>query len=395
MTSELPLSTMDPWQVTSFTDVYESTETAPEDGPNCEMYDFLVTVIITGGLCVFGWIGNTLSFLVMWPERKHSATSLTLLVLAVIDNLVLVFRFIMKVIPAFCRFQNMCPSVQQYVSVHVGVVGWGLNSMAQQATTWNAVIMTVIRYIYVCVPHRSKTLANVRTTQYACAANIFAAIIFNLPRMFERTVIYDEDGEAKSVFTQMAKKTSFSVGYKQVAFYLVFYVIPLTILIILTSRLIIALRKVAKKREEMTKKVQERQDITMTLVAVVIVFIVCQLFTPARRTIIYFVPQSQQKCPYPYHYFNELNSTAIVFNSAINFVLYCVFGKRFRKNLLNLLSCYRRVGISDTSINNSHQPAGETSTKRQELNVQQSSANALSSINGQKSSINGQNSSAT
>ncbi|KAK2138891.1 hypothetical protein LSH36_2258g00001 [Paralvinella palmiformis] len=85
------------------------------------------------------------------------------------------------------------------------------------------------------------------------------------------------------------KKTSWASSsiYKYIndiiLYYLLNYVVPLSMLVYFTVKLSISLRKMNKKRQEMSKKVKERSDLTFSLVIVVVVFILCQLSNPLRR----------------------------------------------------------------------------------------------------------------
>ena len=53
----------------------------------CDLVNFVVRVCIMGPMIIFGFVGNTLAEIVMWPERNTSPTSFTLLILAVVRNL--------------------------------------------------------------------------------------------------------------------------------------------------------------------------------------------------------------------------------------------------------------------------------------------------------------------
>ena len=50
----------------------------------CDLMHFVVRVCIMGPMIIFGFVGNTLAEIVMWPERNTSPTSFTLLMLAVV-----------------------------------------------------------------------------------------------------------------------------------------------------------------------------------------------------------------------------------------------------------------------------------------------------------------------
>ncbi len=53
---------------------------------HCDLMNFVVRVGIMVPMILFGFVGNTLSEMVMWPERNKSATSFSLLMLAVVSH---------------------------------------------------------------------------------------------------------------------------------------------------------------------------------------------------------------------------------------------------------------------------------------------------------------------
>ena len=185
------------------------------------------------------------------------------------------------------------------------------------------------------------TLGSIRVVRIQAFCAIFFSFIFNVPRFFERNIVKDENGDWMSKKSDLSKTDSFKTTYKVTMYYIVAYIIPLSILIFTTVRLIRAVDVARKKRLEMTKssstkKNKEREDVTVTLIVVVIVFSICQMSVPLRRILAEFIPKEEQGCGYFFFYYNEYNGLSISFNSGTNFILYCIFNNRFRKNLISL-----------------------------------------------------------
>ena len=205
------------------------------------------------------------------------------------------------------------------------------------------------------------TLGSIRVVRIQAFCALFFSFIFNIPRFFENNIVKDEDGEWISKKSDLSKKESFKTTYKITIYYIVAYVIPLSILIFTTVRLIRAVNIARKKRSEMTKgssanKNKEREDVTVTLIVVVIVFSICQLSVPLRRILSESIPKAEKGCGYFFFYYSEYNGLSISFNSGTNFILYCIFNSRFRKNLIALFRKGRNriapVGTRVTQISN-------------------------------------------
>jgi len=102
----------------------------------------------------------------------------------------------------------------------------------------------------------------------------------------------------------------------------------------MTYRLIIALRQYYKRREIVTKKAQAENDMTKTLVVVVLMFMSCQLLNPIRRILYAVLPPSVRACGSPYFYFTYLTSLVLAIDVSSHFFIYSVCNKRFKEKLL-------------------------------------------------------------
>jgi len=58
-------------------------------------------------------------------------------------------------------------------------------------TIWVVVLVTVDRYIAICMPLRSK-IRTIPRARAAVAAVLISAVVYNIPRFFEKTVLYDK-----------------------------------------------------------------------------------------------------------------------------------------------------------------------------------------------------------
>jgi len=106
----------------------------------------------------------------------------------------------------------------------------------------------------------------------------------------------------------------------------------------MTYRLIIAIRQFYKRREHVTKthvtkKAQAENDMTKTLVAVVLMFISCQLLNPIRRFLFAVLPASSLECGSFYFYFRALVAPALALDASSHFFVYSLCNKRFNEKL--------------------------------------------------------------
>ncbi len=160
------------------------------------------------------------------------------------------------------------------------------------------------------------------------------------------------DTPIRAVTTLRAYATDpvYEYTYQVGLYYLLSFLIPFVALTVMTYRLIKALALAKARREEMTRMKREENDITKTLIAVVIIFMVCQISNPVRRVLAaVYDTKAKQGCGSPYFYYVEFSNLLTQFNASTNFVIYCIFGKRFRKTLVARLGCTNKVGPMDGS----------------------------------------------
>ena len=311
----------------------------------CKMYKFIIDCIFQWVIMFGGFFGNILTCAVVWVDVKKSSMPFLMVNLAVVDNLALATWCNLRALPALCDFINTrgCDAYM-WVSAIVGTVLWPVASLAHMMATWSIVAITFSRFVSVCWATRAGQYNNIRKVKVEILVMHVLCIVFNIPRYLESKLIYDASGLAKSEKRVFAQDNNFEYIYKVFLYYMFIYVIPLGFLVYYTARLCISLRRLQKKREEMTSKSRDKADLTFSLVIVVFVFIICQLMNPIRRFLVTVYPLAAQRgCGTVYFYFVPLSSLCVTFSSGINFFIFCVCGRRFRSRLRNLFCRPARV----------------------------------------------------
>jgi len=101
----------------------------------------------------------------------------------------------------------------------------------------------------------------------------------------------------------------------------------------MTYRLIVSLRQFYKRREQVTKKAQAENDMTKTLVAVVLMFMSCQLLNPIRRFLLAVLPGNSLGCGSFFFYYSALTSAALAVDASSHFFVYSLCNKQFVEKL--------------------------------------------------------------
>ena len=154
--------------------------------------------------------------------------------------------------------------------------------MLHMQSVYLVVLVTVQRYVAVCLPHRAKDWASLKAVRYETLALAVFTILFYSPRLWQRNIFYDPVKDRyQAPFSKFGASYSFHMGFMVIAYYLFIYIIPLSILMFTTCQLIRSLKKVKDKKKGMTSShSKSRDEITLSLVVVVVIFAVCQLANP-------------------------------------------------------------------------------------------------------------------
>ena len=248
---------------------------------------------------------------------------------------------------------------------YINQYGWAVASAAHMCTVYITVLVAVHRYIYVCCSHSAKRLSNLRRAKVHVAVVPVFAFCYSLPRIFEyhlqhptksnsttdnfsvysnQTYMYDDEffPVGKLQFTKIGSSPWFQIFYKNVCFYLVMYIVPLSTLVFVTVRLLATMRRrrqaaaaVDKRLRVLHGRQQARDDsVTVVLVIIIVVFIVCQTPTLLQRLMLALIGIKAMDCGRAYYYVEKLADYLAVFNSCVNFGIYVVFAPHFRRILI-------------------------------------------------------------
>ena len=169
----------------------------------------------------------------------------------------------------------------------------------------------------------------------------FGCVIYSIPRLFQYRVEYDSETDFyKRKKTDYSQSEAYSLGYRIIVYYIFVYALPLSIIIFATYHLIKDLKLVQAKKLKNTSKSKKSENITLSLVIVVIIFLICNILNPIRRILeTYALPDDSGDCPGVMFYYHPITILARMFNSAINFVVHVLCSKRFRQKIVQMLKC--------------------------------------------------------
>ncbi|ODM93048.1 FMRFamide receptor [Orchesella cincta] len=240
--------------------------------------------------------------------------------------------------------------------------GLWITDASSSTSVWLTVSFTVERYIAVCYPMKRKIYCTEKRA--LCVSILVCIICFALtsttPLEWKAKVDISQSGEFNETSYSL-ESTEFGNSEAYRLFYhwfttVSFVFLPLVILGILNFFLITAVRTSRRERmmmmsENLTSilKLQaSRVDnrITVTLIAVVILFLICQM--PTALVLIYtsiHVPEGDSNEESVLLGLGNIFNLLVAINAASNFLLYTALCDKYRKQFCRFLCLQRRSAV--------------------------------------------------
>ena len=172
------------------------------------------------------------------------------------------------------------------------------------------------------------------------------AFLYNIPRYFEFEVYLNANTRTYFIDkTPLAMNVVYRYLYNLILYALCLFFIPLLLLIYLNVRLVLALQRGKKQWETLQFRQRKEQNLTVIPLSIVLVFFVCGTPSLVVNMIDSMDPYSLGKSSFII--FMVVANLLVVLNSACNFIIYCLLGKKFRSQLVAMCKCrctpYRAV----------------------------------------------------
>ncbi len=302
-----------------------------------------VDVYVILPLCVFGITGNIMSVLVLGKDHTMKRTTGFLLqMLALADALYLTTCLFFQTLKTITVFTDWVATLQDYWPWMEPYV-MPCASIAQTAGVWLVLAVTADRYIAICRPLHAPQYSTISRVRKIVLVIWIVAILYNIPRFFEREVKVVLNNQTNVTELQVKKTPlredpTYFLVYKTCLFFVVRVFIPLSGLAFFNTRLIQAI-KTSSKMQKKSRDSQWKEKHTLTLVVVVIVFAICE--TPDFLLRLWlalgeYIPGLPHDMNVLLH-INIVTNLLLTINSCINFIIYALIGKKFRRILWHIV----------------------------------------------------------
>ena len=291
-------------------------------------------------LLPIGFLGNTLSFLVMTkPNNRKMSTCIYMATISINDNLVMCLLSYHALVVVV--FKN-----NEYHSMECKIIDF-LGLFTLQNSTFQVLAMTIDKYIAIRWSHKAATYSTPRRAKMIAVGLSACALCYNGPHLFLSRVIggqciaYSVDKIITRVYSWFS-----CVINAIVPFTLLIYMNYVIVKIVKNSRKMFTENNTTTGTEknkgmearQKSMKIAEKQ-LTIMLLLVTTLFLILLCPTYIRFIYLSFI---QMDTPLKYAnsmFFFQISFKLYATNSGINFLLYCISGKKFRSDLKEILCC--------------------------------------------------------
>lgn len=314
-----------------------------EDADDVTVWFQLVSWTFVGSsIALLGLVFNALSVVVVVQPQMMSSTSVYLTALAVFDSFVLASLVLFMSLPVIYEATGRMEWYYRlYACVHP--VAYPLALASQTGSIYTTLALTIERYVAVCRPLSAAKVCTIsRAKKAVCLVAIFS-VLFNVPRLFEYRLIEVWDESTNSsvttyAYTSLGASASFRYAYFIGCHVNVMMILPFVALSVLNALLVRAIRNANLDpihQRPLSMGQRREQTLTRMLVAEVAAFLVFQLLSIVDNILMAVLAEETIRSPV-FVRFSCVSGVLVIVNSASNFGLYCLFGKKFRQALAHL-----------------------------------------------------------
>ena len=285
-----------------------------------------------------GLLGNVIIMIVTLKMKEFNSTSLFMLSLAVVDLLLICARIPFKTAP--------------FSSTSICRTMWYLYNALPMFSNYILLFWTIERFIAVQLPLRVKEFCSLRRT--AISISVAGLFSFSLNIAWPISIVGKPSGKGCELYDDKWE-FNYKFWYKVDTSLLIF--IPMIIICLCNIKIIHCLRQSTKRHEQMTsneeskqKRNKEQRKTAITLLSVSFAFLV--LHTPLAVYNCHAMSRTRltdQGDIATWEFTNFFGLTMAELQNSVNFYLYFLTSRRYRKIMLRILLTCRPKSASPES----------------------------------------------
>ncbi|XP_055891586.1 FMRFamide receptor-like [Biomphalaria glabrata] len=296
-------------------------------------------------ISVLGVAGNVTAALVLMMPVMRNSTSILLVAMAIFDSVFLVLHCLVQSLTLIFFYNDVGGGylvVREFLFKYCNA----LVHISHTGTIYMAVLVTVERAMAVLLPLKAKHICTRGRAWLASLAVAVWSVLYNVPKYLE----FETDDQLPVTLFSV-RKSNFGNSYFFNHIYVVYFngavhfIIPVGLIAVLNFKMV---HTVCSRGKRMARQSSVRSNmqskLTIMIVILTAIFCSCQLL--AAVPLVLFPDENigrtegeDTECRLTCTVVRSVGETGTLLNSATNFIVYSIFGHKFRR-CLRQMCCY-------------------------------------------------------
>ncbi|XP_043253725.1 FMRFamide receptor-like isoform X2 [Colletes gigas] len=261
--------------------VSETLECREEINSNA-IFNFIICGVLVNLVGIFGIFGNAISMIILSRPQMKSSINYLLIGLARCDTMLIVISVLIYGLPAIYPYTGLLFDYKFIVYPKIVRFLYPLSCIAQIATVYLTLTVTLERYIAVCHPLKARSFCTYGRAQLAVLIIVVFSLIYNLPKFWEID-IYTEvhwkyDVTVYCLYPAELRSNDLYVTlYVHWMYFFICYLFPFLALVIFNAAIYLRVRKANRDLQQLSRHQRREIGLATMLLCVVIVFLICNI----------------------------------------------------------------------------------------------------------------------
>nr|WDS50847.1 FMRFamide receptor like protein [Palaemon carinicauda] len=306
-----------------------------------KLFVFTVYGVLLTTIGLLGIAGNLISITILSRRKMRSSINCCLIGLTSFDMIVTSTSILMFGLSGICDYTGAMTWYANGFYQRVMPFVYPLGMIAQTGSIYLTVTVTVERYVAVCRPLQARSICTYGRAKVYVMVVAFFSIIYNLPRFWEVSyMVCRQNGEEERVIvipSPLRQNDQYIQIYIMWMYLFVMYLIPFLSLMVFNSFIYKEVRAANHARIHLSRLERKEIGLAVMLLVVVTVFFLCNVLA--------FIINVLEMSRIVLDELTVTSNLLVTINSSVNFIIYCIFGQKFRRVFLKMF-CSRILPAS-------------------------------------------------
>ncbi|RZF41707.1 hypothetical protein LSTR_LSTR012737 [Laodelphax striatellus] len=301
-------------------------------------FAFITNGVMLNVVAILGIIGNIISMIILSRPQMKSSINYLLIGLARCDTVLILTSIFLFGLPPIYDYTHtellrtynakIYPCLTPYI--------FPLALTAQTVSVYLTLTVTLERFVAVCHPLRARSLCTYGRARLYVTLIIVFSFLYNLVRFWEANVVEEtimERGVNHTVYLVVAsplRSNPLYISFYIHWLYLIFiYFLPFSSLAVLNAAIYQQVRRANRERQRLSRLQRKEIGLATMLLCVVVVFFLCNILALVNNLLESFYEILIDELI-------KLSNLLVTINSSVNFVIYVIFGEKFKRLFLKI-----------------------------------------------------------